>query len=129
MEVAKVVKNTRNTRKAQMLESHFHKKVFEFGNNGLASEMGIHPSVLSRDKNRIAKLASRLIVELGLPEWALELSESDSKPESDNKPIVVIEGEHAERLIQALERKGKVKRKTPTVVAVEASEMQFELSI
>ncbi|MDC9598961.1 hypothetical protein [Xenorhabdus anantnagensis] len=123
MEVAKVVKNTRNTRKAQMLESHFHKKVFEFGNNGLASEMGIHPSVLSRDKNRIAKLASRLIVELGLPEWALELSESD------NKPVVVIEGEHAERLIQALERKGKVKRKTSKAATNEASEMQLEMSI
>ncbi|CDG87261.1 hypothetical protein [Xenorhabdus bovienii] len=123
MEVAKVVKNTRNTRKAQMLESHFHKKVFEFGNNGLASEMGIHPSVLSRDKNRIAKLASRLIVELGLPEWALESSESDSKP------IVVIEGEHAERLIQALECKGKIKRKTPVALTTEVLEMQLEMGI
>ncbi|MDE1488983.1 hypothetical protein KKI90_22565 [Xenorhabdus bovienii] len=123
MEVAKVVKNTRMTRKAQALESFFHRKIFDFGNNELAREMGIHPSVLSRDKNRIAKLASKLIVELGLPEWALELSESD------NKSVVVIEGEHAERLIQALECKGKIKRKTPVAVTTEASEMQLEMSI
>ncbi|PHM37154.1 hypothetical protein [Xenorhabdus innexi] len=123
MEIAKTVKNTRNARKAQMLESYFHKKVFEVGNNGLASDMGIHPSKLSKDKNRIARLASLMIVNLGLPEWAFEISDAD------NKPVIVIEGVYAERLIQALENEGKVKRKTPVAVTTEASEMQIEMSI
>ncbi|BET97764.1 hypothetical protein [Xenorhabdus taiwanensis] len=123
MEIAKTVKNTRITCKAHSLESYFLKSALDFGNNDLAREMGIHPSTLSRDKNRIAKLASLMVVKLGLPEWAFELSESDSKP------VVVIEGEHAERLIQALERKGKVKRKTSKGATSEASEMQLEMSI
>ncbi|PHM67542.1 transcriptional regulator [Xenorhabdus stockiae] len=123
MEIAKTVKNTRDTRKAQMLESYFHKKVFEFGNNELASEMGIHPSKLSKDKNRIARLASLMIVNLGLPEWAFEIFDADSKP------VVVIEGIYAERLIQALESEGKVKRKTSKAATNEASEMQIEMSI
>ncbi|PHM68843.1 hypothetical protein [Xenorhabdus kozodoii] len=122
MTIAKT-RNTRVTCKARYLESYFLKSVLDFGNNELAKEMGIHPSALSRDKNRIAKLASLMIVKLGLPEWAFELSESDSKP------VVVIEGEHAERLIQALERKGKIKRKTPVVSATEASDMQLEMGI
>ncbi|PHM52515.1 hypothetical protein [Xenorhabdus sp. KK7.4] len=123
MEIAKTVKNTRDTRKAQMLESYFHKKVFEFGNNELASEMGIHPSKLSKDKNRIARLASLMIVNLGLPEWAFEIFDADSKS------VVVIEGIYAERLIQALESEGKVKRKTSKAATNEASEMQIEMSI
>ncbi|AOM40204.1 hypothetical protein [Xenorhabdus hominickii] len=122
MEVAKT-RNTRVTCKAQSLEGYFLKSVLEFGNNDLARKMGIHPSALSRDKNRIAKLASLMIVNLGLPKWAFELSDADSRP------VVVIEGEHAEMLIQALERKGKVKRKTPVALTTEVSEMQLEMSI
>ncbi|MDC9591602.1 hypothetical protein PSI23_20540 [Xenorhabdus sp. XENO-10] len=122
MEVAKT-RNTRVTCKAQALETFWFKSAAETGNSPLAKEMGIHPTGLSREKSRIVKLASRMVVELGLPEGAAELSESD------NKPVVVIEGEHAERLIQALERKGKIKRKTPVALTTEASEMQLELSI
>ncbi|MBE8597876.1 hypothetical protein [Xenorhabdus sp. BG5] len=125
MEIAKTVKNTRVTCSAQYLESYFLKSALDFGNNDLAREMGIHPSTLSRDKNRIAKLASLMVVKLGLPEWAFEIGVSDC----ESKPVVVIEGEHAERLIQALEGKGKIKRKTSVAATAEASEMQLEMSI
>ncbi|CDG90105.1 hypothetical protein [Xenorhabdus bovienii] len=120
MEVAKT-RNTRVTCKPQELETFWFKSAAETGNSPLARDMGIHPTGLSREKSRIVKLASRLVAKYGIPEWAIEMP--------DHKQMVVIEGEHAERLIQALECKGKVKRKTPVVDATEASEMQLEMSI
>ncbi|CDH06836.1 conserved hypothetical protein [Xenorhabdus bovienii str. oregonense] len=120
MEVAKT-RNTRVTCKAQALESFYLKSALEDGNDSLAHELGVHPTSLSRERNRIAKLASRLVARYGIPEWAIEIP--------DHKQMVVIEGEHAERLIQALECKGKIKRKTPVGQTTEASEMQLEMSI
>lgn len=44
----------------------------------------------------------------------------DSENISDKPTKVVLEGDYAERVIQALEGKGKVKRKAPTTANDEA---------
>lgn len=100
------------TCKPEILESYFFKRMLDEGNNSFASEMGIHPTASSRDKNRIFKLACKAIARYGLP------TEAVSMPE--NSRSVVIEGDYAERLIQALERKGKVKRNASNLAQDEA---------
>ncbi|MBW3118879.1 hypothetical protein [Providencia rettgeri] len=104
------------TCKPEILESYFFKRMLDEGNNSFASEMGIHPTASSRDKNRIFKLACKAIARYGLP------TEAVSMPEKSRS--VVIEGDYAERLIQVLEGKGKVKRKASNVGH---SEAQIEL--
>ncbi|NHB89707.1 hypothetical protein [Photorhabdus tasmaniensis] len=111
MEYAKDIKITC---KPEALESFWLHCILETGNNEFAQLMGIHPSTSSRDKSRIAKLASQLIAKYGLPAWAYQIP--------DHKPVVVIEGEHAEMLIKALERKGKIKRKAPSAVTAGVDE-------
>lgn len=106
------------TCKAEVLESYFFKRMLDEGNNTFASEMGIHPTASSRDKNRIFKLACKAIARYGLPEQAVSMPE--------NTRSVVIEGDYAERLIQAIEGKGKIKRKAPAVAPDEA---QIKLDI
>ncbi|PHM46569.1 hypothetical protein [Xenorhabdus miraniensis] len=121
MEVAKTRKNTRVTCNAQYLESYFLKSALEFGNNDLAREMGIHPSALSRDKNRIAKLASKLIVELGLPEGSVAAPGCEAN--------IVLTGVEASKLLSMLDELRYPKRKTPVALTTEASEMQLEMSL
>ncbi|ENL8513186.1 hypothetical protein AB6H97_000141 [Providencia rettgeri] len=106
------------TCKPEVLESYFFKRMLDEGNKTFASEMGIHPTASSREKNRIFKLACKAIAHYGLP------AEAVSMPEKSRS--VVIEGDYAERLIQALEGKGKLKRKTSKAATDEA---QIELSI
>lgn len=100
------------------LETFFIQRMFEIGNDGLAKEIGIHPSTASRDKNRIFRLACDLITRFGLPEDSVEIA---GKP-----PRLVVEGADAEWLMQMLEIKGKVKRKAP---AVTEAQDQIELTI
>ncbi|WP_278030715.1 hypothetical protein [Providencia huashanensis] len=104
------------TCKPEILESYFFKRMLDEGNNSFACEMGIHPTASSREKNRIFKLACKAIAHYGLP------AEAVSMPEKSRS--VVIEGDYAERLIQVLEGKGKVKRKASNVGH---SEAQIEL--
>ncbi|SFU93735.1 hypothetical protein [Xenorhabdus koppenhoeferi] len=120
MEVAKT-RNTRVTCKAQELETFWFKSVAEIGNSPLARDMGIHPTGLSREKSRIVKLASRMVVELGLPEG------SAAAPGCETN--IVLTGIDASRLLEALEYIRYPKRKTSKAATDEASEMQFELSI
>ncbi|MEY0290865.1 hypothetical protein AB7303_06170 [Providencia rettgeri] len=91
-------------------------KMYSVGNNGLAKDLGIHPSKSSRDKARIFELSCMLVSKYGLPPNSVHISDKPTK--------VVIEGDYAERLIQVLEGKGKVKRKAPTTAIDEA---QMEL--
>ncbi|EPL9570892.1 hypothetical protein MMK73_002986 [Providencia rettgeri] len=100
------------TCKPEILESYFFKRMLDEGNNSFASEMGIHPTASSREKNRIFKLACKAIARYGLP------TEAVSMPEKSRS--VVIEGDYAERLIQALEGKGKLKRKASNSTLNEA---------
>lgn len=104
------------TCKPEMLESYFFKRALDEGNNVFASEIGIHPTASSREKNRIFKLACKAIAHYGLP------AEAVSMPEKSRS--VVIEGDYAERLIQVLEGTGKLKRKTSKAATDEA---QMEL--
>ncbi|MGO2336736.1 hypothetical protein [Providencia sp.] len=106
------------TCKPEMLESYFFKRVLDEGNNLFASEMGIHPTASSREKNRIFKLACKAIAHYGLPEEAVSMPETTRN--------VVIEGDYAEQIIKMLEYNGRLKRKAPTAVTDEA---QIELSI
>lgn len=106
------------TCKPEILESYFFKRMLDEGNNSFASEMGIHPTASSREKNRIFKLACKAIAHYGLPADAVSMPEKSRS--------VVIEGDYAERLIQALERKRKVKRNASNLAQDEA---QIELSI
>ncbi|MEX5879590.1 hypothetical protein AB6G95_07485 [Proteus vulgaris] len=115
MELSKTIKVECSSNE---LMSFYLKQMYSVGNNGLAKILGVHPSTSSRDKNRIFELACKAITELGLPPDSVAISE---------KPIkVVIEGDYAERLIQMLEGKGKIKRKTSAVT--EASQ-QMDLTI
>lgn len=109
-------KNIKITCKPEILETYFFKRMLDEGNNAFASEMGIHPTASSREKNRIFKLACKAIAHYGLPEEAVSIPE--------NSRSVVIEGDYAERVIQALEGKGKLKRKTSKAATDEA---QMEL--
>ncbi|HGM9819079.1 TPA: hypothetical protein ACKRDZ_000697 [Proteus mirabilis] len=93
-------------------------QMYSVGNNGLAKALGIHPSKSSRDKARIFDLACQLVSKFGLPHDSVNISDKPTK--------VVLEGDYAERVIQALEGKGKVKRKAPAVT--EASQ-QMDLTI
>ncbi|MBD2803049.1 hypothetical protein ABLB84_06275 [Xenorhabdus szentirmaii] len=120
MEVAKT-RNTRVTCSAQYLESYFLKSVLEYGNNDLSREMGIHPSSLSRDKNRIAKLASLMIVNLGLPEGSVAAPGCEAN--------IVLTGVEASKLLSILDELRYPKRKTPVALTTEASEKQLELLI
>jgi hypothetical protein len=129
MQIANSVKDTRNASKARMLESYFLKQAWEFGNNDLAKEMGIHPSALSRDKNRIARLASLMIIQLGVPEWLPEYLNKNQAEAVDDEYSVVINRDDAKRLIAALEHLRYPKRKAPVVRPTEASEMQLEMTI
>ncbi|EJD6083271.1 hypothetical protein M0L39_RS02670 [Providencia rettgeri] len=104
------------TCKPEILESYFFKRMLDEGNNSFASEMGIHPTASSREKNRIFKLACKAIAHYGLPADAVSMPE--------NSRSVVIEGDYAERLIRALERKWKVKRNASNLAQDEA---QIEL--
>lgn len=92
--------------------------MYSVGNNGLAKMLGVHPSTSSRDKNRIFDLACQLVSKFGLPPDSVNISDKPTK--------VVLEGDYAERVIQALEGKGKIKRKAPAVT--EASQ-QMDLTI
>ncbi|MBD2797702.1 hypothetical protein ID856_14325 [Xenorhabdus sp. 18] len=121
MITAKTVKNTRVTCSAQFLESYFLKSVLEFGNNDLSREMGIHPSKLSRDKNRIAKLASLMIVNLGLPEGSVAAPGCEAN--------IVLTGVEASKLLSMLDELRYPKRKTSKAATIEASEMQLEMSV
>ena len=87
--------NTLITCKPEVLEGYWLKTVLEFGNNALAKLMGIHPTALSRDKARIAKLASKMIVELGLPTGCIAAPGCEQN--------VVITGDEAKRLLSMLE--------------------------
>ncbi|HCT3249662.1 TPA: hypothetical protein OTS89_001416 [Proteus mirabilis] len=100
------------------LMTFYIQQMYSVGNNGLAKALGIHPSKSSRDKARIFDLACQLVSNFGLPPDSVNLSEKPTK--------VVLEGDYAERVIQALEGKGKVKRKAPAVT--EASQ-QMDLTI
>ncbi len=57
-------------------------------------EMGVHPTAMSRDKVRILKMATRLLVKFGLPDGAVESTEC--------VPTVVIQGEEATEAAKAL---------------------------
>ncbi|MFG0743761.1 hypothetical protein [Providencia sp. TYF-12] len=105
-------KNIKITCKPETLETYFFQMMFKDGNDGFAKAMGIHPSSASREKSRIFSLACKAIARYGLP------TEAVSMPE--NSRSVVIEGDYAERLIQALERKGKVKRNASNLAQDEA---------
>ncbi|HGN2032726.1 TPA: hypothetical protein ACKRXS_003724, partial [Proteus mirabilis] len=59
-----------------------------------------------------------LVSKFGLPPDSVNISDKPTK--------VVLEGDYAERVIQALEGKGKVKRKAPTAGTDEA---QISLNI
>ncbi|MDC9598878.1 hypothetical protein [Xenorhabdus anantnagensis] len=120
MEVAKT-RNTRVTCSAQSLEAFWFKSAAETGNGPLAREMGIHPTGLSREKSRIVKLASRMVVELGLPEGSVAAPGCEAN--------IVLTGIEASKLLSALDNLRYPKRKTPTVGAVEAFEMQLEMGI
>lgn len=98
------------------LMTFYLKEMYSIGNNGLAKELGIHPSKSSRDKVRIFDLACQLVSKFGLPPDSVNISDKPTK--------VVLEGDYAERVIQALEGKGKIKRKAPTAGTGEA---QMEL--
>ncbi|MEQ5305775.1 MULTISPECIES: hypothetical protein [Providencia] len=104
------------TCKPEILESYFFKRMLDEGNNSFASEMGIHPTASSREKNRIFKLACKAIAHYGLP------AEAVSMPEKSRS--VVIEGDYAEQIIKVLEYNGKLKRKTSKAATDEA---QMEL--
>lgn len=95
MELSITRKSPLITCKPEALESYWLKSVLEFGNNSLAKLMGVHPSTLSRDKNRIAKLASQLVYILGLPDGSF------SPPGCEQN--VVITGEEAKKLLSMLE--------------------------
>ncbi|HIE0970617.1 TPA: hypothetical protein ACXJQF_003447 [Proteus mirabilis] len=95
-------------------------QMYSVGNNGLAKALGIHPSKSSRDKARIFDLACQLVSKFGLPLDSVNISEKPTK--------VVLEGDYAERVIQALEGKGKIKRKASTTANGEASQ-QMDLTI
>ncbi|MTC27963.1 hypothetical protein [Providencia alcalifaciens] len=109
-------KNIKITCKPETLETYFFQMMFKDGNDGFAKAMGIHPSSASREKSRIFSLACKAIACYGLP------TEAVSMPEKSRS--VVIEGDYAERLIQVLEGKGKVKRKASNMGH---SEAQIEL--
>lgn len=98
------------------LMTFYLKEMYSIGNNGLAKELGIHPSKSSRDKARIFDLACMLVSKFGLPPDSVNISDKPTK--------VVLEGDYAERLIQVLEGKGKLKRKTSKAATDEA---QMEL--
>lgn len=100
------------------LMTFYIQQMYSVGNNGLAKALGIHPSKSSRDKARIFDLACQLVSQFGLPPESVNISDKPTK--------VVLEGDYAERLIQALEGKGKIKRKTSAVT--EASQ-QMDLTI
>ncbi len=103
---------------SNQLMTFYIQKMYEIGNNGLAKELGIHPSKSSRDKARIFDLACVLVSKFGLPPDSVNISDKPTK--------VVLEGDYAERVIQALEGKGKLKRKVP---AVAPDETQISLNI
>ncbi|WP_273838951.1 hypothetical protein [Providencia rettgeri] len=94
------------------LMTFYLKEMYSIGNNGLAKELGIHPSKSSRDKARIFDLACILVSKFGLPPDSVNISDKPTK--------VVLEGDYAERLIQALEGKGKLKRKASNSTLNEA---------
>ncbi|MER5079671.1 hypothetical protein [Providencia stuartii] len=94
------------------LMTFYIQQMYSVGNNGLAKALGIHPSKSSRDKARIFDLACKLVSKFGLPPDSVNISDKPTK--------VVLEGDYAERVIQALEGKGKVKRKAPTTANDEA---------
>ncbi|MEY0513140.1 hypothetical protein AB7315_07005 [Providencia manganoxydans] len=100
------------------LMTFYLKEMYSIGNNGLAKELGIHPSKSSRDKARIFDLACMLVSKFGLPPDSVNVSDKPTK--------IVLEGDYAERVIQALEGKGKFKRKAPTAGTDEA---QIKLDI
>lgn len=100
------------------LMTFYIQQMYSVGNNGLAKALGIHPSKSSRDKARIFDLACQLVSQFGLPPDSVNISDKPTK--------VVLEGDYAERVIQALEGKGKIKRKAPAVT--EASQ-QMDLTI
>nr|ELR5038706.1 hypothetical protein [Providencia stuartii]ELR5082966.1 hypothetical protein [Providencia stuartii] len=100
------------------LMTFYLKEMYSIGNNGLAKELGIHPSKSSRDKARIFDLACMLVSKFGLPPDSVNVSDKPTK--------IVLEGDYAERVIQALEGKGKIKRKAPTAGTDEA---QIKLDI
>ncbi|WP_272524289.1 MULTISPECIES: hypothetical protein [unclassified Providencia] len=110
------IKNIKITCKPETLETYFFQMMFKDGNDGFAKAMGIHPSSASREKSRIFSLACKAIAHYGLPADAVSMPE--------NSRSVVIEGDYAERLIRALERKGKVKRNASNLAQDEA---QIEL--
>lgn len=102
------------------LMTFYLKEMYSVGNNGLAKALGIHPSKTSRDKARIFDLACQLVSQFGLPPDSVNISDKPTK--------VVLEGDYAERLIQALEGKRKIKRKASTTANGEASQ-QMDLAI
>ncbi|NBN70540.1 hypothetical protein GWJ01_05395 [Proteus sp. G2618] len=115
MELSKTIKVECSSNE---LMSFYLKQMYSVGNNGLAKMLGVHPSTSSRDKNRIFDLACQLVSKFGLPPDSVNISDKPTK--------VVLEGDYAERVIQALEGKGKIKRKAPAVT--EASQ-QMDLTI
>ncbi|MDE9537126.1 hypothetical protein [Xenorhabdus bovienii] len=120
MEVAKT-RNTRVTCKSQELETFWFKSAAETGNSPLARDMGIHPTGLSREKSRIVKLASRLVVQLGLPEGSVAAPGCEAN--------IVLTGIEASKLLSALDNLRYPKRKTSKAGTDEASERQLEMSI
>ncbi|MBS9442464.1 hypothetical protein [Photorhabdus heterorhabditis] len=114
MDIAKTCK-TQITCKPELLESYWLKTALEYGNNQLAKEMGIHPSGLSRDKNRIAKLASLMVVKLGLPEGSVAAPGCDAN--------IVLTGVEASKLLSILEHIREPKEKAPVVGATEANQI------
>ncbi|MER5138044.1 hypothetical protein [Providencia stuartii] len=94
------------------LMTFYIQQMYSVGNNGLAKALGIHPSKSSRDKARIFDLACKLVSKFGLPPDSVNISDKPTK--------VVLEGDYAERVIQALEGKGKVKRKASKAATNEA---------
>jgi predicted DNA-binding protein (UPF0251 family) len=87
--------NTSVICKPEVLEGFWLKSVLEFGNKPLAKQMGIHPTALSRDKARIAKLASQMVHQLGLPAGSVEVPGCEQN--------VVITGAEAKALLLMLE--------------------------
>ncbi|HDL7803228.1 TPA: hypothetical protein PXP38_001810 [Yersinia enterocolitica] len=83
------------TCKPEVLEGYWLKTALEFGNNAMAKLMGIHPTALSRDKARIAKLASQMVHILGMP--------NDSVAPEGCEQNIVITGEEAKKLLSMLE--------------------------
>ncbi|MEX9872125.1 hypothetical protein AB7X03_01470 [Providencia rettgeri] len=88
------------------LMTFYIQQMYSVGNNGLAKDLGIHPSKSSRDKARIFELSCMLVSKYGLPPNSVHISDKPTK--------IVIEGDYAERVIQALEGKGKIKKKAST---------------